>query len=509
MLKFPVQDGIVMLHSNTVVPTDCRMVAKAPVELPTNEPITEAGNKVAIHPEYPKQTVTIGGSLLEKGRLKLYDLLRSNLDIFAWKPADMTGVSRSIVEHRLNIRKGRPPIRQNKRGQALDRNKAIQEEVTNLIATLSHRLIGKLSPSADTLSSASWTPTKDIIKYRWKRKMRRRLPSIQVKECQNLEVCVDDLVIKSHTEQEILRDIEETFQTLKRINMKLNPKKCTFVAEEGVFLGHVVNMKGIKACPDKAEAVIRLQSLRTMKEVQSLNEKLASLNIFLSKFAEKSLPFFKTLKNCIKKNGFQWTTDAERSNQRSPVNRKRLAAYSTLFCQPSVDINYMPWTSIRCQILVDFIAKRPKEDGPPPGILVEEEIPKPWILFTDGSSCLEGSGVGLILTNPEGTECTYALRTNGCKKSAAKVDSRFVANQINGSYIAKEKSMIQYLEKVKTLISGFKKFSIKQVPRSKNKKADALSNIASTSFAHLTKQVLVEVLKEKSIEEKEILTVVE
>ncbi|GKC53814.1 reverse transcriptase domain-containing protein [Tanacetum coccineum] len=52
-------------------------------------------------------------------------------------------------------------------------------------------------------------------------------------------------------------------------------------------------------------------------------------------------------------------------------------------------------------------------------------------------------------------------------------------------------------------------FSIKQVLRSENKKADALSKIASTSFAHLSKQVLVEELKEKSINELEVLTVVE
>ncbi|GKD91339.1 reverse transcriptase domain-containing protein, partial [Tanacetum coccineum] len=88
----------------------------------------------------------------------------------------------------------------------------------------------------------------------------------------NLEVYVDDLVIKSHTEQEILRDIEETFQTLRRINMKLNPKKCTFGAKEGMFLGHVVNMKGIKACPEKAKAVIKLKSLRTLKEVQKVEK---------------------------------------------------------------------------------------------------------------------------------------------------------------------------------------------------------------------------------------------
>nr|GFC42469.1 reverse transcriptase domain-containing protein [Tanacetum cinerariifolium] len=95
------------------------------------------------------------------------------------------------------------------------------------------------------------------------------------------------------------------------------------------------------------------------------------------------------------------------------------------------------------------------------------------------------------------------------KNLVEKVDSRLVANQINRSYIAKEQSMIQDLEKAKALISGFTKFSIKQVSRSENKKADVLGKIASTSFAYLTKQFLVEVLKEKSIEEKEIFTVVE
>ncbi|GJU67620.1 reverse transcriptase domain-containing protein [Tanacetum coccineum] len=97
----------------------------------------------------------------------------------------------------------------------------------------------------------------------------------------------------------------------------------------------------------------------------------------------------------------------------------------------------------------------------------------------------------------------------GIKNLQANVDSKLVANQVNGSYIAKESGMVQYLNKVKTLAKSFKEFSIKQIPRSENKKADALSKIASTSFAHLNKQVLVEELKEKSINEKEILDIVE
>ncbi|GJX38737.1 reverse transcriptase domain-containing protein [Tanacetum coccineum] len=150
----------------------------------------------------------------------------------------------------------------------------------------------------------------------------------------------------------------------------------------------------------------------------------------------------------------------------------------------------------------------------------------------DGSSCIDGSGAGLILTSPEGTEFTYALRFQftasnneaeyealiaglriaaqmGVRNVHVSVDSKLVANQVLGTYVAKEENMVKYLEKAKNLISGFANFSISQVPRSKNKKADALSKIASTSFAHLSKQVLVEILKEKSIQEGEVATVVE
>nr|GEW80975.1 reverse transcriptase domain-containing protein [Tanacetum cinerariifolium] len=194
-------------------------------------------------------------------------------------------------------------------------------------------------------------------------------------------------------------------------------------------------------------------------------------------------------------------------------------------------IHYRPRVSVKGHILADFIVKRPEEDSLDTLMEVEEELPEPWILFMDGSSCTDGSRAGLILTNPEEMEFTYALRfrfdaTNneveyealiawlriakqmGVKNLQPNVDSRLVANQVNGTCVTKEVNMIRYLEKVRTLTSSFKAFSIRQVARSENKNFDALCKIASTSFAPLSKQVLVEELKEKSISEVEILAVV-
>ncbi|GKB62626.1 hypothetical protein Tco_0918812, partial [Tanacetum coccineum] len=66
------------------------------------------------------------------------------------------------------------------------------------------------------------------------------------------------------------------------------------------------------------------------------------------------------------------------------------------------------------QILADFIVERPEDDPLDTPMEDKEYLPDPWILFTDGSSCINGSEAGLIITNPKGVEFTYALRfSNG------------------------------------------------------------------------------------------------
>nr|GEZ38915.1 reverse transcriptase domain-containing protein [Tanacetum cinerariifolium] len=77
--------------------------------------------------------VVVEGSLSDRGRTELCSLLKKNLNIFAWQPSDMTGLPRSVAEHRLNIREGCPPVRQKKKGQAPERAKAIQAEVQKLV----------------------------------------------------------------------------------------------------------------------------------------------------------------------------------------------------------------------------------------------------------------------------------------------------------------------------------------------------------------------------------------
>ncbi|GKB05849.1 reverse transcriptase domain-containing protein [Tanacetum coccineum] len=403
-----------------------------------------------------------------KCHTKLCGLLQRNLDIFAWKPADMTGVPRHIAEHRLNIREGCSPVRQKKRGQAADRNQAIQEEVRYSrgrimkYTTMSwvhcptqfpfkcfldaYKGYNQIQMAKEDEEKTAFITSQGIFCYM---KMpfglrdagatyQRLVDKVFHKQIgKNLEVYVDDLVIKSRT-------------------------------EEGMFLGYKVNSKGLKVCPDKVDAVLSLPSPKCQisREVTTLIAELLMLTAPMEK--EELIVYLAAAKE---------TVSAVLMTKREA---KQMPIYFVSRALRGPELNY---TSM--------------EDGL---LLVSRGIKR--------SSCMDGSGAGLILTNPEGIEFTYALRfrfdaTNNKAEYEALIAGLRIAEQMG------EADMIRYLEKVKALTGGFKAFTIKQIPRSENKKADALSKIASTSFAHLSKQVLVEELKEKSISEVEILTVVE
>ena len=67
----------------------------------------------------------------------------------------------------------------------------------------------------------------------------------------NMEVYVDDMLVKSKEELAHLDDLKEMFTSLKQYQMKLNPSKCVFGVASGKFLGFMVFQRRIKANPEK------------------------------------------------------------------------------------------------------------------------------------------------------------------------------------------------------------------------------------------------------------------
>ena len=125
---------------------------------------------------------------------------------------------------------------------------------------------------------------------------------------QNVEVYVDDILVKSLDEEKHLDDLQETFVTLRQYNMKLNPRKCAFGVSSGKFLRFMISHRRIKANLDKIQVILDMKPPQSIKEVQSLIDRVAALNRFDSKATDKCLPFFKVLKKA-----FEWTNECQKA----------------------------------------------------------------------------------------------------------------------------------------------------------------------------------------------------
>ena len=77
-----------------------------------------------------------------------------------------------------------------------------------------------------------------------------------------MEVYVNDMLVKSNDEADHLVDLRESFDTLRKYKMKLNPTKCVFAISSGKFLGFMVSQQGIVAKPEKIRAIMEVKSLK-------------------------------------------------------------------------------------------------------------------------------------------------------------------------------------------------------------------------------------------------------
>ncbi|XP_019191514.1 PREDICTED: uncharacterized protein LOC109186061 [Ipomoea nil] len=121
---------------------------------------------------------------------------------------------------------------------------------------------------------------------------------------------VDDMLVKSREEDKHAEDLADCFKVMMKYNLRLNPKKCAFAVQGGKFLGYMVTKRGIEPNPEKVQAIIDMQPPTTVRDLQRLTGRLAALSRFLSKAADKTVPFFEAMK---KKEGFAWTAECQRS----------------------------------------------------------------------------------------------------------------------------------------------------------------------------------------------------
>ncbi|XP_071709324.1 uncharacterized protein [Rutidosis leptorrhynchoides] len=262
MIKFVTHKGVAMISSVSIMPICTAVNVKSAVQ----ETADVADNMVVVNPEYPDQKIKVGCNVSADTKKHIVKLLVQYMDDFAWCENDMTGVSRHIAEHKLNVNPALKPVVQKRRGMAPDRTKWLYEEVTKLVAA------GILCE----VQYQSWIANPVLVKKpdgSWR--MSRGYHQIPM--------------------------------------AREDADKSAF--HTGKFLGYLVTEQGIQANPKKIAAIENMTAPKTVKEVQSLTGMLAALMRFLSKATEKQLPFFKTLKGCLKQKSFVWTSKAETAFQ--------------------------------------------------------------------------------------------------------------------------------------------------------------------------------------------------
>ena len=123
----------------------------------------------------------------------------------------------------------------------------------------------------------------------YQRMMTRMFKSLLGK---NIEIYVDDIVVKRKMVSEHLEDLRIIFETLRNYKLRLNASKCSFGVGSDKFLSYVVTHRGIEVNPNQIKAINNLRTPRNPKEVQKLTGMAATLDRFISRSANRCRPFF-------------------------------------------------------------------------------------------------------------------------------------------------------------------------------------------------------------------------
>ncbi|XP_073124204.1 uncharacterized protein [Henckelia pumila] len=440
--------------------------------------VKEEHEAVELLPEQSGKVAKIARDLESILSGQLRACLARNLDVFAWHPKELTGILAHVAEHKFNIIPGSRPVKQKKRHNGTEKDKVIADQFQELMeagdirevqfptwisnvmlvpkATRKWRMcidfrdlneacpkdfyhFPRIDQLVDSTSGFELLCLMDAYQgyhqiplaqedqdkvsfitsggtfcyvvmpfglknagVTYQRMMDR---VFQGQLGQNVEVYVDDILVKSWTREYFIPDLEETFGTLRKYGVKLNLTKCVFGVKSGKFLGFVVTERGIKVNPEKV-------------------------------------------------------------------------------------LNFG-----------------------------QEEV---WRVFVDGASSFEGSGVGVVLISPTQEKTRVALRLHPSKSNNEAVitglklpreagaehaiiysDSQLVVQQVQGTFSVKEERLREYVELVKRQVGGFSSWSIEQIPREHNSKADTLAKMATSLTGSDSREVIQQTESVLVVEEGE------
>ncbi|XP_022843425.1 uncharacterized protein LOC111366981 [Olea europaea var. sylvestris] len=270
-----------------------RQLSELELELENRGRLTPVEELVKVELE-PGRKVIVGRDLDLTIMAKLISCLSQNQDVLALTVEDMPRIDPEDIVHRLNANgKWRVCIDFTDLNEACPKDSYPLPRSDSLIdSTSSHKLYSFL----DAFSRYHQIPmaTEDQEKTSFM--------------ADSAIYCYKAMPFGLKNVDNHITDLKEVFSTLRKYNMELNPTKCAFGVASGKFLGFMITNRGIEANPDKIQALISMEAPKTKKKIQKLIGRVATLNRFISRAANRCFPFFKVLRG---NQSFEWNDECD------------------------------------------------------------------------------------------------------------------------------------------------------------------------------------------------------
>ncbi|XP_077242538.1 uncharacterized protein LOC143883059 [Tasmannia lanceolata] len=395
-----------------------------------------------------------------KGKIKmdLIDFLQVNMDVFAWLASDMPGISPEVIVHKLTVDTSFKPVKQKKMNFALERQVHIKEEVDKLLK----------ANFIEEIHYPEWLANVVMVKKANGATYQRLVNRLfQNQTSRNIEVYVDDMLVKSMLAENHISDLEETFAVLRK-GIEANPEKIKAILD-------MTPPRNIVELPRQRSVqswlVRRRNVSRVLHDAETRYQNIEKFAYALVVSARKLRPYFQAHTIVL------LTDQPLRKILQKPDTSGRLITWVVELGE--FDIQVHSRHSIKSQVLVDFIVEWsvPTQDsgGGGGGQEGEVEAPKnplvippsnPWMLYVDGAANVGGCGAGLVLVGPDSFLVQYAIKlefkaSNNETEYEALLsgldlaiemnadclrvhsDSQLIVGQVNGLCEAKELKMMK------------------------------------------------------------------
>ncbi|GAA0162399.1 hypothetical protein LIER_18502 [Lithospermum erythrorhizon] len=353
----------------------------------------------------------------------------------------------------------------------------------------------------------------------------------------NMEIYVDDMLINSREAANHEANIKESFENLRRYNLRLNPDKCVLGVTSMKFLGYMISQRGIDSNPDKIVVVRAMQSPQTQKDVQSLTGRITTLTRLISRAGDRSLPFFKAIK---KGRGFEWTPECEAAGVLCQPSNERGREQLSLDGEAPLclDCGHLEAKAFYEAHLVEVVMDQPLRQ------ILENPSWSRWIVkwvielnefdprykLQRRRAEIDLPGRNGLLWSLEGQKIEYALRfactaminkaeyealanelalanALGVEHIHVRTDSQLLVGHLKGDFKideAKERR-VGYLRRVCGLTRLFLSCHMEHVRRERNQEAKMLSQLATTEYGLMQGSTPVERVAEEAFWIKKVM----